>query len=239
MDWDAFFTLHRDLPREGPGGPEDVHWAVGLAGLSGAVRICDAGCGPGADSETLAEALPEAAIDALDQHPPFVAATAARCARFGPRVSARAAPMEALSGPYDLIWCAGAIYFLGVSEALGAWRPALRAGGKVAFSEPVLLGGEEPQAVRDFWADYPAITDAEGISARVAAAGYRVLGTREVIGAPWAAYYAAQEARVAALRRAGVPKRIERVLSSAEAEIAGWRAAPERIAYLLVLAEPA
>ncbi|MDV7142848.1 methyltransferase domain-containing protein [Tropicimonas sp. TH_r6] len=239
MDLSPFFTLHKDLPREGPGTPEDVAWAVNLAGTHGRARVCDAGCGPGADTEVLAELLPEAWIDALDLHPYFAEAAAARVARFGPRVKAWAGSMAELTGPYDLIWCAGALYFLGVTEGLTAWRPALTRGGKVAFSEPILLGPNEPQAVRDYWEEYPQITELAGIEARVAAAGYRILDTREIIGAPWEAYYAPMEARIAELRSEGLSDAVEAALVEGEAEIAGWRAAADRIAYLLVVAEPA
>lgn len=235
---EAFFTLHKDLPREGPGSAEDVQWAIELSGTHGEARVCDAGCGPGADTEALAEALPEAWIDALDLHPGFAEAAAARCARFGPRVKAWAGSMAELAGPYDLIWCAGALYFLGVTEGLSAWKPALTRAGKVAISEPVLLGGPEPQAVRDFWAEYPAITEKAGVLERVAAAGYRVLGTRLIIGAPWEAYYAPIERRIEELRRGDVPDALESVLAQGTEEAAQWRAAQDRIAYLLVVAEP-
>ncbi|MFD0980708.1 class I SAM-dependent methyltransferase [Tropicimonas aquimaris] len=238
MDKEAFFTLHRELPREGPGCPEDVLWAIGVAGTHGEARICDAGCGPGADTEALAEYLPEAWIDAVDLHGPFADATSARCARFGPRVKAWQGSMADLAGPYDLIWCAGALYFLGVTEGLEAFRPMLTRAGRVAFSEPVLLGGAEPRAVQEFWAEYPAITDVAGIAARIATAGYRLLDTRLVIGAPWEAYYAPMEHRIAALRAEGVSDAVEAVLREGETEIAQWRAAPDRIAYLLCVVEP-
>lgn len=238
MDKEAFFTLHRDLPREGPGCPEDVIWAIGVAGTHGEARVCDAGCGPGADTEVLAEQLPEAWIDAVDLHAPFAAAAAARCARFGPRVKAWQGSMAELAGPYDLIWCAGAIYFLGVTEGLSTFRPMLTRAGRVAFSEPVLLGGREPQAVRDFWAGYPAITESAGITTRIEAANYRLLDTRLVIGAPWEAYYAPMEQRIADLRASGVTSALEEVLRKNEAEIAQWRAAPDRIAYQLCVVAP-
>lgn len=239
MDWESFFTLHRGLSREGPGASEDVLRALELAGTRGAARVCDAGCGPGADSETLAEALPEARIDALDLHAPFAEATAARCARFGGRVRAWAGPMEDLSGPYDLIWCAGALYFLGVTEGLMAWRKALAPGGRVAFSEPVLLDGPVTEAERAFWKEYPAITDQAGILARVEAAGYRLLGSFPVIGAAWEGYYAPLEARIAALRAASASPALEAMLVENEREIAAWRAGRERIAYSLSVVEPA
>ncbi|WP_068116464.1 class I SAM-dependent methyltransferase [Tropicimonas marinistellae] len=238
MDWDAFFTLHDGLPREGPGCPEDVHWAIGVAGTHGEARVCDAGCGPGADTETLAEALPDAWIDAVDLHGPFAAATAARCARFGPRVKAWQGDMGTLSGPYDLIWCAGALYFLGVTEGLTAMRPMLTRAGRVAFSEPVLLGGKETQALRDFWEEYPGITDRAGIERRISAAGYRTFDTRLIVGAPWEAYYLPMERRIAELRAEGVPETVEQALREGEREIANWRAASGRIAYLLSVVAP-
>ena len=44
-------------------------------------------------------------------------------------------PDPADLGPFDLIWCAGAVYFEGITECLQAWAPALKPGGAVAFSE--------------------------------------------------------------------------------------------------------
>ncbi|PRY21401.1 methyltransferase family protein [Aliiruegeria haliotis] len=237
---EEFFVIHRDLPREGPGSPEDVNWAIEVAGTHGEARVLDAGCGPGADTEALAEALPEAWIDAVEMHGPFAEATAARCARFGPRVKAWQGSMAEQEGPYDLIWCAGALYFLGVTEGLSGWRDSLtRASpGRIAFSEPVLLGGEEPEAVRTFWEEYPAITERDGIAARVAAAGYRILGERAIIGQPWANYYDPMERRVAMLRQGEVTAAMDAALREAEAEIAAWKAAADRIAYLLMVVEP-
>jgi|GEM_PF-4683729 len=52
----AFFTVHRDLDREGPGEAADVHWALDVAGTPEDARILDAACGPGADMVTLAKA---------------------------------------------------------------------------------------------------------------------------------------------------------------------------------------
>lgn len=241
MDWDAFFTLHSDLPREGPGDAADVLWALDLAGVPAEARILDAGCGPGADTAVLAQARPEAWIDAIDRQAGLVAEAAARLARFGPRVKVWQGDMGAIAGPYDLIWSAGAVYFLGVTEALRAWRPALTRAGRIAFSEPVLLGGPEPKpaAVARFWADYPRITDAGGIAARIAAAGFAILGTRLIVGAPWAAYYEPLARRIADLRAGQVMPALAAVLDAAEVEIAAWRAAPERIAYQLAVVAPA
>lgn len=231
-----FIELYRRLDRQGPGLPGDVLWALDTLGLSGALAVCDAGCGTGADCATLARALPEARIEGVETMPAFVEAAQPRLADL-PNATVRTGDMGALTGPYDLIWSAGAIYFLGVTEGLRAWAPALAPGGVVAFSQGVLLGGDEPQAVRDFWAPEPGITSCEGVLGQVAEAGYEVIDSKLLIAAPWAAYYDSLEAQIAALRP-GASKAMGEVLDGAEREIALWRQARERIAYLLVLARP-
>ena len=70
MDWEAFFTVHKDLPREGPGSPDDVAWALDLAALPEGAVICDAGAGAGGDVAALARA---GRVLAVDQQDGFVA----------------------------------------------------------------------------------------------------------------------------------------------------------------------
>ncbi len=233
---DAFFALHRDLPREGPGQAEDVHWALYAAAVPEEARIADLACGPGADTRTLAKARPKARIEAVDRMPHFAAAARAATAPWAGRVTVRVGDMAQVPGPYDLIWCAGGLYFLGVTEGLRLWRGALAPGGHVAFSEPC-LPPRPSAAARSFWADYPAVTGIEGIRERVAAAGYRVLGERMVIGAAWRDYYEPMARRVALLRPEAGPA-LAAVLDAAEAEIGRWRAAPDDIAYALMVVAP-
>lgn len=233
---EAFLTLYTDLGRQGPGAAADVGWALAVAATPAQARICDAGCGSGADSWTLAKLRKEARIDAIDQTAQFVEAARNRLAPFGARITVHQGDMAAISGPYDLIWCAGAVYFIGITQALSAWRGALNAGGCVAFSEPCLLARLSP-AARDFWAQYPQITDIGGIRAQVAQAGYRVLGEQMQIGAAWEAYYLPMERRIAQLRpKATGP--LADALDAAELEIARWKAAPSEIAYALMVVAP-
>jgi SAM-dependent methyltransferase len=233
---EAFLTVYSDLAREGPGMPADVAWALYVAGTPTAGRIMDAGCGSGADTVTLAKERPAAQIEAVEQIGQYVAAAQKRCAPFGARVQVRQGDMAQIAGPYDLIWCAGALYFLGVTEGLRQWRDALALGGAVAFSEACLLPNPSANALA-FWSQYPQVTNAEGIRARVAAAGYRSLGERMVIGAPWEAYYTSMSARIAALRPTAQGS-LRVALDEAEAEITRWKAAPSEIAYLLMVVAP-
>jgi len=232
---EAFLTLHAEIPRQGPGLPDDVHWALDGLNVGREARILDAGCGPGADLGTLASARPMARIEGIEQLPHLAGEARERLAHFT-NVQVMTGDMGALSGFYDFIWSAGAIYFLGVTEGLQRWRQSLALGGAVAFSEPV-LAADAPQSAKDFWAEYPQITDVAGLKAQVEAAGFEVVDHRPLSTAAWAAYYMPLAARVARLR-AGADAALEPVLAEAEREIALWRAAPEHITYELMLVRP-
>lgn len=227
--------IYTGLDREGPGERADVAWAIKRFGLSGAVSVCDAGCGSGADSATLAELLPQAQITAVEQLPHLVKEAQARCAPLA-NVTVEQGDMAELAGQYDLIWCTGAIYFLGVTEGLRGWRDALTTNGAVAFSEPVLLGPED-DTVTAFWEEYTAITDLDGITARIDAAEFDVVDHRVIVGSPWEQYYTPLADHIARLRAEDEPNLREAVLA-VEREIALWRAAQDRIAYALMLARP-
>lgn len=235
---EAFFALHRDLPREGPGLPEDVLWALDTAQTPENARILDAACGPGADTITLAEARPKARIDAIDLHAPFAKATRAVIERFSPRVQANTGDYSDLTGQYDLIWCAGAAYFKGIEAVLLGWRAHLVPGGAVAFSEPAWVGKTPGDTSRAFWEEYRAITDLPDLRARIDRAGWEVHGQRWIIGPAWAAYYEPMEARIADLGRDTSDPVLQGVLAEGAREIALWRAAPDEIAYMLFVVRP-
>ncbi|NNK17165.1 MAG: class I SAM-dependent methyltransferase, partial [Sulfitobacter sp.] len=109
---EAFFKLHRDLPREGPGEPADIHWATTVAATPDNAQMADVGCGPGADIGSLLEAAPKGHVTALDKVGHFVTAARQRYID-DPRVTVLQADMARIMNRYDMIWCAGAVYFLG------------------------------------------------------------------------------------------------------------------------------
>jgi trans-aconitate methyltransferase len=233
----AFFELHRDLPREGPGEPADVAWAAAQAGTPEDALLADVGCGPGADIESLLKVAPRGQVTALDKTPHFVEAARQR---FGsdPRVTVLRADMARIRNEYDLIWCAGAIYFLGVTEALSAWRKSLRRGGVVAFTEPCWFTDAPSERARVLWEQYGAMSDAAGIAERVTAAGYETLATRPLSRDAWEAYYSPLDARIAALRPEA-DGALAAVLDEAEEEAACWRAHGDEFGYLLSVVRPA
>ncbi|MEQ6203778.1 class I SAM-dependent methyltransferase [Sulfitobacter sp. HNIBRBA2951] len=234
---DDFFKLHRDLPREGPGEPADVAWAVAQLSLPHRARIVDAGCGSGGDIAALLAAAPQAHVTALDQVPHFVAQVR-EAWKDDDRVTVLKADMATIANRYELIWCAGAVYFMGVETALRAWRKALLPQGAIAFSQACWFTQDRSEAAQTFWArENPQMTDEAGVNAQIAAAGYKVIGQRRLGDAAWEAYYTPLDARIAMLR-AGADAALNAVLDEAEAEAACWRAHRDEFGYLLSVVAP-
>ena len=235
----AFFTVHQDLPREGPGLPEDVLWALEVAETPEEARILDAASGPGADTVTLAEARARARIDAIELHAPFVDEVQRRTAPFGDRVSARAGDYTQLFDSYDLIWCAGAAYFKGFLTVLDAWRDHLKPGGAIAFSEPALTVVPPSEGVAAFWDGEGEIHDHSTLEEMLAKGGWHILGQRWIIGAGWEAYYTPQAARLEMLKTENPHPAMQKVIEETEREIALWRENRDQIAYSLFVVRPA
>lgn len=231
-DDDAFWALHGTLDRQGPGLAADVEWAAGIAGVSRDARICDAGSGTGADLATLLSLAPEGRVTAVEAHADFAEAIVSRGLD---RVDVLQHDMAELSGPFDFIWAAGSLYFLGVTEGLRLWRDALAPGGAVAFSEICWLVPDPPDDLRRFWRQYPALSDVAGVEARIRDAGWETVATRTLDDAAWEAFYGPLEARIAELRRHDSSP----VWDEAETEIALWRRHRGALGYLLSVVRPA
>jgi SAM-dependent methyltransferase len=231
---EAFFKLHSGLPREAPGDRESLDWAMALASPPADARILDAGCGPGADIEGLLAAAPSGKVTAIDLHEPFVATARERYAGDS-RVEASIGDMANPGGPFDLIWSAGALYFLGIEAGLMAWREALVPGGVVAFSDAIWLTEDRPADVLKLFADYKAMTDLNGDIAACSRAGYEVLGHRILPDAAWEAYFQPMEVRIAELR-VGADPVLNQILDEAVFEIETWRAHRDAFGYATIVA---
>jgi len=239
MDWSAFFAVHRDLPREGPGLAEDVAWVGELIGISPQGHLCDAGCGPGGDLAALRQLVPQGRIDGFETVPHFVEAARKKFPG-DPSVRIVAESMERLSGPYDLIWSAGAVYFLGVARALNAWRGALTDQGAVAFSHPCLFTDAPSKEALAFWEAEPGGIETEPATrAKIAAVDWRVLAARPLSDAAWASYYEPLVARCDALEAAGVSEPVAGAIAAARKEASDWRTVARETGYMLYVVRPA
>lgn len=230
-----FFKIHDGLPREGPGSAADVTWAVELADLPQAPVICDLACGPGGDFPALAAAAPSATLIGIEKRPDFVATATARV---GARATIREGDMAEIDrvpeAPFDMIWCAGALYFLGLDTGLATMKRALRPGGVLAFSEPCFFTDAPSEPAREFWEGYPTQTVSR-ITAAVKRAGFTPLATRPVADDGWEAYYQPIEARVAEMLP-GADARLRAACEHELAEAARWRQGKRETGYLLVVA---
>lgn len=237
------FVLHQGLLREAPGSDETTLRTLTAAGVGGEAHIVDMGCGPGAASLVALRALPEARVTAIDHHAPYLEtlqhrADAAGLAR---RLDCRIADMAdpgLTPESCDLILCEGALYFLGVAEGLRRWRPLLAPGGRIAFSEAVWIKRTVPEAAKLFWMEYPAMTNRDGVRARVAEAGYRVVEDWVQPLSDWQGYLGPLGARVEALRP-GADDTLRGVLDGARAEVELFERHSDAYAYAVFVVEPA
>lgn len=202
--------LHREGPRQGPGGEEETLRALALARLdtAAALSVADIGCGTGASTLTLAQQLPAARFTAVDIFPEFLAVLEknARAAGCADRIDTRAESMNALSfddESLDLIWSEGAIYNMGFRAGLEAWKRFLRPGGLLAVSEITWLRPDPPQEIRRHWeSEYPEIATAPEKIALLEQSGYDLLGYFVLPPSSWIDnYYEPTEQRTAAFLR--------------------------------------
>ncbi|MGD8441703.1 MAG: class I SAM-dependent methyltransferase [Holophagae bacterium] len=199
-----FLEIYGTLPRAGPGSTADTHRALDLVPTRPIRTVLDLGCGPGAQTLALAEALPGASIRALDVVPEMVAEANRRIADAGLEHRVRAARGDMMdpgvsAESQDLIWCEGAIYFAGIENALRTWGGLLTENGSIAFTEPVWITPSPPDELVSWWREeYPAITDEGGVRDAIMAAGYATVG-QFVLPADswWDDYYRPMELRLA------------------------------------------
>ena len=232
--------MHSDNPREGPGDFQSAQRAYGAAreALGGEVNaILDLACGPGMQTQHLAALNPTAKITALDLHPVFIERLSEWCLEQGhsDRITALVGDMNKLdvdSGSQDLIWCEGAVYMLGVEAALAKWRPLLRPGGCVAFTEPVFLSDQLPDAVVENWAEYPAMTDVAGVTSLLRNTDYSLVDSFVMSDNAWAEYYEPLQRRVDLLREKYASVRdAALIIEEGQSEIDAWRNYGEHFSY--------
>jgi SAM-dependent methyltransferase len=208
---DVFRSAHSGLPREAPGSAATTALLLRLAGpLPDRPSIVDIGAGTGPASVVLAQ-LTGGQVTAVDRHKPFLEALDARALAAGvaDRVTTLAASMDDLPlppGSADLLWAEGSVYNMGFDAALTAWRPLLAPGGVLVLTEAEWLTPSPSPGAQAFWnPGYPAMrTTAANVDA-AQRAGWTVQATYVLPESDWHEYYGPLAARLAEMRRQGVP----------------------------------
>jgi SAM-dependent methyltransferase len=206
--WEIFFEVYEDLPRQGPGNRECAARALGLCReLPPSPAIVDLGCGVGGQTLELAELVPSASIVAIDVHAPSIERLQAALVGRGlqHRVNAIVGDMARLEqspGSFDLVWSEGALYSIGLRDALRVCHDSLRAGGYIAFTDAVWRKNDPPPEVKaSFDLDYPAMGWLGDDLAAIQDSGFDLVGHFTLPDeAWWDEFYTPMETRIAELR---------------------------------------
>ncbi|MFK7778615.1 MAG: class I SAM-dependent methyltransferase [Gimesia sp.] len=177
--FEIFHEVHRSLLRLGPGNNESTLRALLLcSGLPDNPAILDIGCGPGMQTLALAKACQGnlTAVDICEEYLEFLRQRVTD-SKLKDQVKFINADMNDLcfvDASFDLIWSEGAIYIMGVPNALQASRPLLCDQGYLAFTELVWLDEHPESAVAEFFHnEYPAMTDISTIQEMIRTNGMR------------------------------------------------------------------
>jgi len=206
--WPIFLELFGALPRQGPGSRACAARALALCrDLPLAPAVLDLGCGVGGQTLHLAE-LTAGSIVALDTHAPSVQRLRSTVAERGltrrihPLVGHMATPGLRLAH-FDLIWSEGALYSIGLENALRVCHGLLRAHGYLAFTEAVWRKENPPPEVEAaFKIDYPTMGWIPDVLAAIQGTGFSPIGHFTLPNeAWWDDFYTPMEIRIGEMRR--------------------------------------
>jgi SAM-dependent methyltransferase len=247
----AYMVIFDHLVHLGPGDSATTRNLVERlrSDLPSESRVADFGCGVGASAIVLAQSLPKAHVLALDSHAPFIARleSTAKAHGLDERISAVVAdmmepsPLDGVRGRFDLVWSESSIYSIGRTTAFTRWRPLLKPGGWLVFSD--IVWRCEPPARSDkasaFWArEYPDITIADAVVDELIEAGFNpidpVFSGRET----WSNYYEPLRERLRLLKKQGDrPQALIDLMAELEREIDVFDCAGNDVALAFFLAQ--
>lgn len=205
--WEIFFEVYEALPRQGPGSRDCAARALRLCGgLHRSPAVLDLGCGVGGQTLQLAE-LTSGSIIAIDSHAPSIERLKETLAARGlsQRVQAHVGDMahpEQLPDSFDLIWSEGALYNIGLGNALRVCHGLLRPGGYLAFTDAVWRKENPPPEVKaSFDLDYPTMGTATDVVTAIQQGGFEFFGRFTLPDdAWWDDFYSPMEHRIKELR---------------------------------------
>lgn len=175
-----FFEVFEPLPRQGPGSRSSAGRALEIcSGLPASPAVLDLGSGAGTQTFHLAE-LTTGTITAIDNHAPNIERLRAEVSERG--LGERIHPLVGDIGKsdhepesFDLVWSEGALYNIGIEEALRLYHPVVKPGGYFAFTEAVWRKDDPPEEVKAAFEDYAGMGSARDVLARIEASDFSVV----------------------------------------------------------------
>lgn len=196
------YDIFLDMYRQGPGDREHTEKAFSLLAEQSDIQyILDVGCGTGTQTLDLAS-ISKAKILAVDNYPPFLDRLneRAREAGFHEQITCTEADMAEMSFPaksFDLIWCEGAVYVIGLAKALDKWKSWLKPGACIVVSEFNWMKPDPPREILDFYeSEAPWVCDREATLEIISSAGFECLEHFTLADSAWKIFYEALQQRI-------------------------------------------
>ena len=175
---EAFFYVHEGLARQGPGSKETSQALYEAAATECDIRTAvDLGAGPGASAVFLARQGVN--VTAVDKNVDFLSQLAARAAKVGVSQRIRVlnesmAAVDAIGGPFDLLWSEGTAYILGLSRALSLWSRLMKPESCLVLTDAFWLTNERSAGAVDFWSTEPNMLHVDDAPALFSRLGFAV-----------------------------------------------------------------
>ncbi len=239
---ELFYEIFTELPRQGPGDRESTIKALkSIPGLPANVKILDIGCGSGNQTIDLAGEI-DGKIVAIDNYQPFLDRLEYNAARLGlsDKIESLKADMFNLrfqEASFDIIWSEGAVYILGLQNALKQWKKFIKPKGYIVVSEFNWLVDEPPREIYDyFMQDAIHATDTEGSKKIISSAGYDLINDFVIPDNDWHEFYNPLEETLELFRKikADDKKSLE-VIDSIQYEIDLFRKYPGTYGYVFYI----
>jgi ubiquinone/menaquinone biosynthesis C-methylase UbiE len=207
MNWDIFFEIHKDLPRQGSGRDEYTQKAFEMIPKINQPNILDIGCGPGLQTIKLAK-LSDGKITAIDIHQPYLDQLKKHVIRekLSDRINIlnkSMINMDFSEEEFDIIWAEGSIFIIGFEKGIIEWKKFIKQKGFLAIHEMTWLRDDPPKEISDYWERvYPQISTIENILEIIRKCGYKIIGYFPLPeDAWWELYYNPLEKRLKMLEK--------------------------------------
>ena len=192
MDESVIFEIFDGLPRQGPGSNECTEKAFSmLPSLPSGAKILDIGCGVGMQTLHLAKICNDCHITASDIYQPFLDQLMKNAAEkeTAKKISTVRASMDNLpfdDSEFDVIWCEGAIFVIGLEKGLNYWKRFLKENGFMALTEATWFTDNPSDEALQLWKEsYPDIKSIPETEKAIESTGYKVISSFRLPASAW------------------------------------------------------